>query len=489
MPTSEPVRSAAAHAPITSLSEGTSTVGATIAALPKTLTDSPTGSSKGISQNLDALEKVICGTYLHQYIRNAKSTFQMTHNALKTMGSMFIEKFKENPLAACIGALFYGVSLFAQAAIKAVIWLPIIVGTFVVGAAGVLGCTPLLMLAMPLIGTDAANVAMKDMLKASVHIAGAVLGGAATVVAGLSIVARWPLVLTSRFGAWCLESNKLMDPKQRAFNTHLLTLSAHQAFQDTLNLWTGGKENIWASLYDSIDLSANNKTSGRLILALLKAGMNPYSKAWNGEYELRSMIPTHFDSKEAIDVTIEQIKRRVAQIDQEEASALEKMMEELAPAEAEELDVWLKKLTAPTSRSIYKTTGQAVGFLQGQNPDQDAAISQLINRKEEIVAFLKKAYEGIENKNLRLHFLPTLQQSDIEDFERMPVQRLSIWERPCNKGDYFIYINKNNLIEIVQATELNKILMNQPRRCVLDLENFSHQLSEFVLADPFFRTE
>lgn len=250
-------------------------------------------------------------TILGIYIENAKATAKLLASALSVIGEKVI---KQGNLGGLIVGIVGAGSLIAAAAIKAAIWTPFIILTVITAsttglAFGVLG---------GILGGDLAAAKTWGGIawKASEYL----VAGPALLIAGLSILVRWvPIAIT-------LIAEKLLEVGNGPKNPDhagIIKGAAFQIYQDSYELWRGGKntiipvekEEIYSSLDGHPGYRLNNEPiyrtgvkkvgSSKVVENLIRAGANPYSSNFWGDFNLSSHLAFRGGKKEGREVSEE----------------------------------------------------------------------------------------------------------------------------------------------------------------------------------------
>ncbi len=272
--TSGPHSTGASHVKLQAAGELSETnLSASSAALPSN--PGPTVTQEVFLPTFDRIKenKKFGGAILRTYVNNAVSTVKLMKSAFEIIGKKWVEVVKKESglsgvVFASIGALLSGGSLLAQAAIKAVIWTPILVLT---GAGALIGGVIGGAVGAALGSKEKALAGFKLGAEIGAKDIGLILGFAGTVVSGLSIVARWPLMLTAEIGDAILQVEK----PDNSDKNKIVSMAHVQAYQDALDLWVGGFDSPWDIILNEDESKRTSK-----IMAALSAGANPYAGAW-----------------------------------------------------------------------------------------------------------------------------------------------------------------------------------------------------------------
>lgn len=299
--------------PTSSSSDGTSSVSdAPVHTGASALTANrlPVESGNSISgttllHNLRQLDEThpVEGSYLGILTRNCTATIKMTGHALfKALPSAMYERLMTGSphtalfrvLATIIGGALYAGSLIACVAIKAVLWIPVILASAVGGAicgAVAWACT--------LGDKDAAKKGFQFGANALGGLVGSVVG----IVAGLTAAIKGPLHGLGLLGNFLLEVKQSGTDAAQDRRNLILSSALLQSVTDSYAMWSNSCDsvigsmvefgNFWEKSSDSTDVTkkitpeAKEKAIKEMNI-LFEIGANIYGTHADGEFVLGS---------------------------------------------------------------------------------------------------------------------------------------------------------------------------------------------------------
>lgn len=210
---------------------------------------SNSGSSAPVSTIINNIQELgqdhfIQGSLLGVLSRNFMSTVKLTGNALfKALPSALYKRLTVgNPIfifpkfvAALIGGPLYLGSILASVAIKAVIWIPVILVT----AAGAGFCG-----AIAYLCTLGDKEAAKKGFKFGANVFGGIASSIAGVVAAATAFVRFPLNVVAALGMGLLDISSKNKKVEKENDMRIIILNAAMltAVQDSYTLWCMGTD-------------------------------------------------------------------------------------------------------------------------------------------------------------------------------------------------------------------------------------------------------